>query len=493
MNTEIISNMKGNGQREFVYDSISDRSFTYEDILNKSSAIANYLYSKGIGKGSRVGIILNNSVEFITIYFANLFLGAITVPINPNYISSDYEYIINKCKPDIILTTNSIIDVLKSTSILDKFTVIEIYESHFDTISSSEISFEIPEIDWEDTISILFTSGTTGRPKGVVMKYGAVFENLKQYGTDMQFGTKTRFMQIVPLFHAHGWLYSSIVPVMFNSSIVLNQPFNVSLCARFWDIVSKYKANVLVCVPSILTSLMEMSQRYDTLPKDTLDTVICGSAFLHPELKRNFESTFSTTIQEFYGSTETIYIAYHSPATTFKEGTVGKLFPKNCTVRIADDGEILVKTKYLFKEYLDEEELTNEVLEDGWYKSGDMGLVDENGFVSLTGRKKDIINKGGYKVAPKEINDCLMRHPLVSNAATIGVPDQMYGEEIYSFVVVKDRQNFNEEDVLVHCRKELNPIICPKRIIIIDDIPKNDVGKIDKFKLVDIFKQSKIS
>jgi long-chain acyl-CoA synthetase len=486
LNQIIIDQFKNQRERVFVDNAIRQSRYTYGDIYEKSLAIANFLSARGIKKGSRVAIVLNNCLEFITIYFANLFLGAVSIPLNPNFRLSDYQFILNQCQPDIILTGSDKKVLLEDVGI-EKDRLSDIDEAKFSEMRATKFQFEKPQVEWEDIIAILFTSGTTGRPKGVVMRFGAVFENLRHYGTLMKFDIDTRFMQIVPLFHAHGWLYSSIVPAMFGSSVVLNEPFNVRLCSKFWNLTARYQANVLVCVPSILTSLLEMKERFEEVPTGLLDYVICGSAFLHVELKKKFEQTFGTKIYEFYGSTETLYIAFYYPGLEYQEKTVGKLFPENCEIRVDSDGEILVRSKYIFKEYLHEAELTSDAFNGEWYKTGDIGLMSEDGYIKLTGRKKDIINKGGYKVSPKEINDCLIRHEAVKEAVTIGVRDLMYGEEIYSCVELKESFNVNDEELLQYCKKSLNQMICPKKIIIVDEIPKNAVGKFDKFKLTELF------
>jgi long-chain acyl-CoA synthetase len=483
MQKDIYNNLQQYDGREFVFDSISDTSFTGRDIWEKALGIGNFLFSRGIQKGSKVAVVLNNSVTTITIYLANFFMGAVTIPLNPNFHRNDFEYIWNKSAPDIILTTTETIHRLQDSDIVTRFQLVDVEENQWARLASPGFQFQLPEIHWEDPIAILFTSGTTGRPKGVVMKYGAVLDNLKQYGTDMQFDETTRFMQVVPLFHAHGWLYSSIVPALFNSSLVLNPPFNASLCSEFWDIAARYQANVLVSVPSMLVSLLEMRERYQEIPERVLKYIICGSAFLHPDVKQEFERSFKTVIYEFYGSTETVYIAYHSPSGEFKAGTVGRIFPRQCRIKIAEDGEILVNTRYIFKEYYEEEELTRAAFAGEWYKTGDLGIIDEAGYVRLTGRKKDIINKGGFKVSPQEITNALLRLEAVRDAYTIGVPDPMYGEEIYSFVVVDQQSDLTEQDLLKYCRKVLNPMICPKKVKFIAEIPKNPSGKADKFKL----------
>lgn len=487
MNKRIINNFEKYKERIFLFDATSDKIYTYGDIFERSAGLANLLYGKNNYKNSKIAIILNNSFEFIVYYFATMFLGATVVPLNPNYSSKELSFVINKIEPDIILSTDDIFEEKIENKAINFLSMNKI---GLNELKAKRFDFDIPEIQWDDLAAILFTSGTTGKPKGVGMKYGAVFENLSIYGSDMQFNQKSRFMQIVPLFHAHGWLYSSVVPALFGSSVIMNEPFNVRLCAKFWDIVKKYNGSVLVAVPSVLMALMEMSKRYKEVPKGLIDYVICGSSFLHINLKNTFEEKFDTTIYEWYGSTETIYLAYHSPDVDYKSNTVGRIFPKNVEIKIKESSEVCVKTDYFFEGYINEPELTKETFdEEGWYHTGDTGGIDNDGYIFLTGRIKNIINKGGYKVSPAQIDNCLLEYNGIIDAATIGVPDEMYGEEIYSFVAVNERKVYDEEDIANHCKANLSKNIIPKRIISIPSIPRNAMGKTDKFKLAEMYKE----
>jgi long-chain acyl-CoA synthetase len=489
MNRIVLEQLLRNKSQQLVIDSHAEKIYTYDDVYRKSVGIANFLFDQGVRQGSMVGIILNNCIEFVTIYIANLLLGAISIPLNPNFNYYDYDFILEKCQPDVILTTTEKMEQLNTSDLINRYRFLILEKLRFAELDAAKLSFVLPDVQWDDTIAVLYTSGTTGKPKGVIMKFGAVFENFKQFGINLGFNQHTRFMQVVPMFHAHGWLYSTIVPILFGASFVLNEPFGVRLCLSFWEIVRKYGANVMVGVPSMLTSLLQLKDRYEGMPRGMLEYMVCGSAFLHVNLKKSFETTFGTSIYEFYGSTETLYIAYHHPGITYREGAVGKVFSAGCQVRVAEDGELFVKTKYLFKGYLAEDELTSAVLNDGWYQTGDLGRIDHEGYIYLTGRKKDLINKGGFKVSPKEITDALLRHEAIIDAATIGVPDRMYGEEIYSFVHLRDADAIREADLYQYCKEVLNPIICPRRIVVLRAIPKNSVGKVDKFKLREIVEQ----
>jgi acyl-CoA synthetase (AMP-forming)/AMP-acid ligase II len=490
MNKQIYNKFIKNADEKFVVDTITNSVYTYNDILKKSAGLANLLYENKFYRGSKIAYIQNNSVDFIAYYFAVLFLGATAIPLNPNYTQEDYAFVIDKIQPDVILLSDQTLNTLMDKRLQDHYRFISTDIIGLNDLKAEKLIFDLPDLQWDDLAAVLFTSGTTGKPKGVGMKYGAVFENLSIYGKDMQFNADTRYMQIVPLFHAHGWLYSSIVPALFDSSIILNEPFNIRLCSKFWDIVEQHGGNVLVAVPSVLTALLEMSKRYTKIPKKLLDCVICGSSFLHTNLKTAFESTFDTIIYEWYGSTETVYLAYHAPGIEFVEGTVGKLFPHNVDIKIGDNSEICVKTKYFFEGYVNDIELTKETFDDeGWYHTGDTGNIDGAGYVRLSGRIKNIINKGGYKVSPVEIDTCLLEYENIVDAATIGVPDEMYGEEIYSFVTVRNANEFNEQNLFNHCKAHLSETICPKRIIPISSVPRNPMGKTDKFKLAQVYAQ----
>ena len=381
MNKKILEKFNKYFDRVFIYDAITESEFTYGAILSKAVAIANQLNLEGVDKGKKVGVILRNSIEIIAAYFATLLVGTIVVPLNPSYNQDDFEYVINQAQIDVIISTEEYFEKINKIFLKKEPLRFDVTKILLNTNLMTELNFQLPKIEWEDVIGVLFTSGSTGCPKGVVIKYGAVFEALEQYGHDMRFNEKTRFMQVVPFFHAHGWFYSLIVPALFGASVVITEPFNDDVCSRFWDIVHKYNANVMVCMPFILTSILKMKKHSIERPRGKLDYVICGSAFLHHNLKVEFEKTFNTTIYEFYGSTETLYIAYHSPSIKPKKGTVGKIFPKNCEVKIAEDGELLIKTKYAFKEYLYENKLTEDAIKGDCIKTGDLGSIDESGYI----------------------------------------------------------------------------------------------------------------
>ncbi|MCP4745633.1 MAG: acyl--CoA ligase [Desulfobacteraceae bacterium] len=488
MNKQIYHHFRKYANQEFLFDAITDTIFTYQDIFEKAAGMANILFGNTCGRNSKIAIISDNSVEFIAYYFSVVFLGATAIPLNPNYTKEDNSFAIRKIEPNLILLPDKVFESKIDKQLKEEYCFLSTDKLDFKNIRNKELVFDLPDIEWDDLASILFTSGTTGKPKGVGMKYGAILECLSTYGKDLQFTENTRFMQVVPLFHAHGWLYSSIVPALFGSSVILNESFNIRVCAKFWNIVKKYQATVSVVVPSILNALLEMSKRYEEVPKKFLKYFICGSSFLHTNLKQNFENTFDTLIYEFYGSTETIYLAYHQPDQVFKIGTVGKLFPKHVQIKIADSSEICVKTKYLFKGYINDPSPTEQAIDsDGWYHTGDSGKIDEHGYIRLTGRLKNIINKGGYKISPHEIDNCLRKFKDIVDSATIGVPDEMYGEEIYSFVSIRNGNGFNEQEIAKYCKAHLRETICPKRILLIPEIPKNAIGKTDKFKLTQIY------
>ena len=486
MNQIIFQQLNFDQERPFLFDSITDHVFSRKEIRRRAMGIANYLTSRNIGKGDPVAVILPTSWECVCVYFALIFIGAVTVPLSPNYNDVDYQYILAKAGVRAVISSKEITDG-KQYALEYKNMLIDMAVHFAELYGDNHLNEEVL-YNWNDPVAVIFTSGTTGKPKGVVMKAGAILENLSQYGSDMQFDESSRFMQVIPLFHAHGWLYSVVVPSIFGSSVVLNEPFSTKVCAKFWDIVCRYDADILISVPSILSSLYEFKDRYKEEYFSKLRYIVSGSAFLHPHFKEKFENTFGSFIYEFYGSTETLYIAYHSPAQDFVMGSVGKLLP-NCTAKIAYDGEIVVKTKYIFKEYMNEKQLTEEAFQGDWYLTGDVGYISDDGYVFLTGRKKEIINKGGYKVSPKEINTCLMNHHDVVDAATIGIPDEAYGEEICSFVVPKHPKSIDCNLLMEFCSENLHPTICPRVIVKVDQIPRNHAGKIDQQKLLHIFEK----
>lgn len=391
---------------------------------------------------------------------------------------------------------------------------------------------------------IIYTSGTTGKPKGVILRHHQFLTDGKYISRWYRMSPDTRMMMILPLFHVNAEVVTTMTPLVAGGSVVMFKKFSAS---RFWPAVEKYRVDIISVVPTILSILVaqeekalkaaatELGQpRSDRLPKalakfapkqsklssaqitashrknglaaahdiSTLRTIICGAAPLPAEVQLGFERTFLVPITEGYGLSETTcYSTFNPIEGNRKVATIGvevgnqvAIFgAKNRGMGRNEMGEIVIRGENVMLEYFKRPEANVDAFSGGWFHSGDVGEVDCDGFVRIRDRVKDMIIRGGENIYPREIDEVLYTHPRIENAATIGVPDKKYGEEVASFVVVKDgappagsEAKALEHDIIAYCRERLANYKVPRSVTFIDEIPKGPTGKLLRRALRDM-------
>ncbi|HHV30586.1 class I adenylate-forming enzyme family protein [Acetivibrio mesophilus] len=481
---DFIKKCEENREHIFIIEPFTQRTVTYGQLLNCCMILKDELTQMGVSKGDRIVLSFRNEIEYVISYFSVLCLGAIPVPVNPDVKSTEIQSIVSDTLASIILTRSREEEKSHSLSSLVHYVEMESFlnrERHAeDTINT--------EFEYSETAAIMYTSGTTGKPKGVVLKLKAVLNGFREFGEDFDFDANTRIIQPMPVYHADGWCFSTLLPFLFGSTVILAPDFGTYVALNFDKLVCDFKGNTMICVPSMLSLLIAVKDRFDDKIKGMLKHVLCGSARLDPEILFRFEAEYNTKVYDNYGLTETLLIAYYSPKIEYRCGSVGKI-PKNREVCIAEDGEILVSSEFLFGGYYNNTISTSKVYDGKWFYTGDTGYIDEDNYLYLTGRKKEIINKGGIKVYPNEVSETILRYPGIIDVATIGFEDEMYGEEIYSFVVSSPDVDISEEKVLSYVKQNISQLKCPKKIIFIDIIPKNELGKVNYKVLQEKLKQ----
>lgn len=466
----------------FVIDPSTEEAYTYREIFTASVRLANRLYQEGIRNGDLALVILNNGTEYVVTSFALMLLGATLVPLNPKIRLDEFRQICGNSKARFLISTISIKRRIESSLKGLKSWFLDKTSLWGRAIADPE--FFPSDMDPDDKLVVLYTSGTTGQPKGVVLTVARVLANFLEYGRQMEFDLSIRFFQVMPVYHADGWNFSLLLPFLHGSSVVITEPFNAKVCASFEQLMRLYQANVLISVPSILTALLTFASHFEDTANMGLKYVICSSEKLQSDLKANFETTFQTRIYDLYGLTETQIVSYYSEKIPWKRGSVGKL-QCGVKVQIEDDGEILVRSPYLFVNYLQNPEANHAAFQGDWFKTGDMGYLDQDGYLYLLGRKKDMIVRSGNKISPVEINEVLLGHPAVQEAVTVGVEDEICGEEVYSFVVLSRTVNVSENILWSHCVAQLASEKRPKKVVILHKIPRTTIGKVDKARLIE--------
>lgn len=466
----------------FLYYPDDKYSLSYRDLYEQSLIIACGLRENGVGNGDKVLVFFDNTPQSVILAFSLMIAGAVLVPVEPSITSDALRYIIKNSDCKFTIQFSEVENVNVDPTIVIDFKNLKCALKNDETVESF---FSSPN----DNIVILYTSGSTGNPKGIIFTYESVIENFTEYGHIMQFSNKTRFLQVMPLYHADGWNFTLLVPYLFNCSVVLTSKFNLNVCRDIFHVIKEYECNVLVAIPSILDSIILFSQRYDRQDLPCLDYVITSSEKLCKSTKKTFEEIFNCQVYDLYGLTETQIVSYYNKDIDWIEGSVGKL-QKGVQVKFDDDSELLVKSPYLFKEYCNNPVLTDTVKKDEWFSTGDLGRISDDGYLFLVGRKNDIINKGGEKISPNEIDTIIRELDFVKDCYTLGVDDDIYGQEILTLVVA-DILNLDQNIVNVikkHCSSKLKNSLVPKYVFFIDSFPLNRSGKKDKVKIRDIAK-----
>ena len=357
------------------------------------------------------------------------------------------------------------------------------------------------DLNPEDEAIIIYTSGTTGKPKGCLLTHGNLIANARQITDWMGFGPDDRLLTVMPLFHMNAVSVTTMTALYAGGSTVVSPKFSAS---RFWDIIEKYQITSFGSVATMLSMLLSNQQssignqqenRTSTTqnPKyESLRFAMCGSAPVPAEVLKKFEKTFGVLVIEGYGLSEsTCRSTFNPPDESRRPGSCGKpignemkVFDENdVEVPTGELGEIVLRGPNIFKGYFKNPEATAKAFANGWFHTGDVGYRDEDGFFYIADRKSDMIIRGGENIYPREIDDLLYTHPAVAHAAVIGVPDELYGEEVAAFVVLKSGAGVAEEELIAFCQQHLADYKCPKTVYFVDDIPKGPTGKLLKREL----------
>jgi acyl-CoA synthetase (AMP-forming)/AMP-acid ligase II len=370
-------------------------------------------------------------------------------------------------------------DTPEATGTLDVPSVMQ-----FETVIEQH-STELQDIPLapQDEAMIIYTSGTTGKPKGVLLTHHNLVMDAQYISDWFNITEETRMMCILPLFHVNGEIVTMMTPLYVGGSVVLNRKFSAS---TFWVNISKFGVHIFSTVPTILSILLAAGKPPEDI--SSLKFGICGAAPLPVEVHKQFEATFNVPIYEGYGLSETTCYSTFNPPDPAKRkiGSIGVAVgnkvaiwdDNNQPLPVGEGGEIVVLGENVMKGYFKLPEATEKAFAGGWFHSGDWGKMDEDGFFYILDRVKDMIIRGGENIYPREIDEVLYQHPKIEAAATIGIPDPKYGEEVKSFVVVKPGEQMTEADVVAYCHDHLADFKCPKYVAFIDEIPKGPTGKL---------------
>ena len=471
-----------------------DQMYTYGQLDQRSDAVAATLHGKyGLEKGDRAAMYLGNCLELVIFYLACMKLGAIVVPMNLLYRDQELNHLFTDAEPKVLLADPIRFEVFQP--LRDKFSsVAHVFLTGPSRNQDRVIAFgQLTEINGsarpgvqvtgDDAFLMIYTSGTTGRSKGAVLTHHNLASNIVALLHCWQWTHLDRFVLALPLFHVHGLCNGLHGALASGCQTHLRPRFKAP---EVMQLLNEKSGTLFFGVPTMYERLLEAAETGEQVPRG-MRLYVSGSAPLSPDTFARFRQVFGHEILERYGMSETVMITSNLYAGPRGQGTVGKPLP-GVTVRVITDegslvvepgatGEIQVKGPNVLNEYWRQPDKTAESFINGWFKTGDLGQWDEHGRLIICGRSKELIISSGFNVYPQELNNCMCDHPAIAEAAVIGVPDQLRGELVKAYVVRTD-DSLTDEAVIGHCRKHLASFKVPRRVVFIDCLPRNAMGKI---------------
>lgn len=498
-----------------------DETISYRELEDLASRFAGVLAERGVEKGDRVAVYTQNNPQFLVAVYGAWKRGAAVVPLNPMFKVKELEYHLSDSGAKVLVCLEDLYndvarDVVPGTKVEHVFTTSELdflpdgygrpnlaASRHIGAGEGAEDLLEAirsaPEPDGsekvatspDDTALIVYTSGTTGRPKGAVSFHSSVAYNAEVYRTWMQLDDEDSVLGVAPLFHITGIIGHLAVAGLAGIPLVLYHRPDPGETLR---LIEKWSPTFTVGAITVFLSLMNASgASYDALT--SLTKVFSGGAPIAPSITEQFEEKFGVYIHNIYGLTESNSPTHSTPMGERApidensgalsigvpvpgcEARLVSLEDPSVEVGIGESGEFAARGPMIFSHYWNKPEATEAAFHDGFFLTGDVAVMDERGFFYIVDRKKDMINVSGYKVWPREVEDTLYTHPAVREAAVIGVPDEYRGETVKAFVALKDGNVATEEDIIAHCKENMAAYKYPRSVEFLDEVPKTATGK----------------
>jgi acyl-CoA synthetase (AMP-forming)/AMP-acid ligase II len=348
---------------------------------------------------------------------------------------------------------------------------------------------------WDDPALILYTSGTTGQPKGVVLTHGNLLVNAQYVSTAHHLTCDDKALCVLPLFHINGFVVTLLTPLLSGGSVIMPQRFQAE---HFWQWVHDFQVTWFSAVPTIFSILLSHQEPPRDFPV-SLRFARSASSPLPVAVLEEFEQRHRIPVIETYGISEAAgqVTANPIPPLQRKPGSAG--VPVGNELRVVDEqerplqpgdvGEVIIRGINIFEGYLDNPSADHEALRNSWFHTGDLGFLDQDGYLFLTGRKKEQINRSGEKISLREVEEVIHRLPEVESVGVVGIPHQLYGEEVAAFITLRPGRKLDPERIREFCRIYLAGFKVPREILFIDELPKGPSGKIQRRRLVDIYQQ----
>ena len=463
---------------------------SYKDLKLFINKISKQLAGNGLSNKDRAAIVLPNGPYMASSFLAiSSYMSA--APLNPSYKSEEYEFYLKDLNPKIVLveknSENPVVDVAKKLKIeLCEINPEKDGPSGIFNIYEKESEYSLP--DENDEALVLHTSGTTSRPKIVPLTNKNIFSSAENISKSLNLSKNDHCLNIMPLFHIHGLIAILASSMKAGASVCASNGFNA---IKFLDMAKSEKITWYSGVPTMHQAILLRARRNLEVAKLLkLRLIRSSSASLPPVVFKDLNDVFSCPVIEAYGMTEATHQMTSNPLPPKqqKAGFVGlPAGPEVCimnengvVLKQGDEGEVCIKGENVTLGYDNNEEANKTSFTNGWFRTGDQGYFDNEGYLKISGRLKEIINKGGEKISPLEVDNVLMDHPLIDQAVCFGYEDKMLGENIASAIIIKNGETCSENDVLKYAQEKLAKFKIPKKIFFVEEIPKGATGKLQR-------------
>jgi acyl-CoA synthetase (AMP-forming)/AMP-acid ligase II len=474
------------------------RSLAFGALPASSRRVAAVIASHGVAPGGHVSVVMPNGLATLRILLGAMSAGYCVNPVNLVSQPEQMRYVLDHSDCALVFASPDWAPKVRA-----------LLQGINRPIAVVEVDADAAELPGEAAVAqaprqseaarpgalalLMYTSGTTGKPKGVMLTQANIVANARTISAEHRLGPGDRVAAVLPLFHINAFAVTMLAPLAHGGSLAMPPRFSAS---GFWDLVAVHGCTWINVVPTIVSYLLEGPAP----PRESIAKVrFCRSASapLPPEHLLAFQDKFGIGVIETMGLTETVAPAFSNPYEPEKRkvGSVGR--PSGCEARIVDErgtelpdgtaGEIVIRGAQVTTGYYKNPEATaGAFFPGGWFRSGDLGVRDADGFFFVTGRIKELIIKGGENIAPREIDEVLLRHPAVLDAAAVGVPDRHYGQEIMACVIRREGRACTEAELRDFCLEHLGRFKTPRDIHFVDELPRGPSGKVQRLKLVDL-------
>ena len=468
-------------------------SLTYAQMRANVVALAAQLNAMGFGQGDRIAIAMGNGPEMVLAYCGTTLCGT-AAPLNPNYKQDEFAFYFDDTNAKALITLPGTLPAAHAAA-TEEMTIIEALPQPDGTLVLKAVKHARPARPTalagpDDIAMILHTSGTTSRPKRVPIRHRNLAASAHNIARTYELSERDRSLCVMPLFHIHALVASMLATFTSGGTVIC--PTGGFNALEFWKIVDAFKPTWYSAVPTMHQTLLARADRnMEIIKANPFRFIRSGSSSLAPIVMERMEATFGAPVLENYGMTEATHQMTSNPLPPkpHKAGTVGVGF--GVDVGIMDDdgnllpqgalGEVVVKGPNVIDGYENNPEANATAFVNGWFRTGDQGRMDEDGYLSLTGRLKELINRGGEKISPLEIDDVLLRHAAVAEALAFAVPHPTLGEEVHAAVVLKG--DATERELRAYCAERLAEYKVPRRFHVLDALPRGATGKLQRITM----------